>query len=263
MSVSRRIDRWFGRMSPGVVAMQSGRGPSQDTGHKTASHKYIGEVVYGGLDGIITTFAVVSGVAGANLSSGIVLILGLANLLADGLSMGVGAYFSSKSDHEYYEAERARETQQVRANPKEERHELEEIYVGKGYSTQDAATLVEIQSKHEELFVDAMMIHELDMHPDDREPMVSGLTTFLAFQVAGAVPLMAYFSGRFFWPMPEATEFYWSVALTALALFSLGAAKVLVTTRHWFRSGLEMMLVGGLAAIVAYMVGFLLQGLQG
>lgn len=266
MSVVRRIDRWFGRKATGILATQPARGPGgsiQDTGHKTGSHKYIGEVVYGGLDGIITTFAVVSGVTGASLSSGIVLILGLANLLADGISMGVGAYFSAKSDHEYYEAERAREMQQVRANPVEERQELEEIYVRKGYSAEDAAILVGIQSKNEEMFVDAMMVHELDMHPDDRDPVVSGVTTFLAFLVAGAVPLLAYFSGRFFWPMTEASEFYWSVALTALALFGLGAAKVLVTTRHWLRSGLEMMLVGGLAAIVAYMVGFLLQGLQG
>ena len=260
MSISKRLETWFG-MRP-MVEQGAGAGHMPHD-HKTEHHKYIGEVVYGGLDGIITTFAVVSGVAGASLSSGVVLILGLANLLADGISMGVGAFFSAKSDQEYYEAERARETEQVRAHPVEERRELEEIYIEKGYSPEDAAVLVEIQGKNEDLFVDAMMVHELDMHPDDRNPVVSGVTTFIAFLIAGAVPLLAYFCGRFVWPMTEAAEFYWSVVLTALALFALGAAKVLVTARGWFRSGLEMMLVGGLAAIVAYVVGYALRGLQG
>lgn len=268
MSVSQRIEQWFDRVptrSVGKKPSSDSTGPVPNRGnvHKTEHHKYIGEVVYGGLDGIITTFAVVSGVAGASLSSGVVLILGLANLLADGISMGVGAFFSAKSDREYYEVERARETKQVREHPKEERQELVDIYISKGYSSEDATVLVEIQSKNEELFVDAMMIHELDMHPDDRNAVISGMTTFLSFQVAGAVPLLAYFCGRFFWPMTETVEFYSSVVLTALALFGLGATKVWVTARSWFRSGLEMMLVGGLAAFVAYVVGYTLQGLQG
>ena len=81
--------------------------------HGGASHAYLGDMVYGGLDGIVTTFAVVSGVAGAQLGSGIVLILGLANLFADGFSMAVGAYLSSKSEQEYYDREYTREAWEV------------------------------------------------------------------------------------------------------------------------------------------------------
>ena len=268
MSMSQQMGKWLDKASTKSVGRKSssdvtGSAPIQGNGHKTEHHKYIGEVVYGGLDGIITTFAVVSGVAGASLSSGVVLILGLANLLADGISMGVGAFFSAKSDREYYEVERTRETKQVQENPKGEQQELVDIYISKGYSEEDARILVDIQSKNEKLFVDAMMIHELDMHPNDRNAVISGMTTFLSFQVAGAVPLLAYFCGRFFWPMTETVEFYSSVALTALALFGLGAAKVWVTARSWIRSGLEMMTVGGLAALVAYFVGYALRGLQG
>jgi hypothetical protein len=137
--------------------------------HGGASHQYIGDMVYGGLDGIVTTFAVVSGVAGAELGSGIVLILGLANLFADGLSMATGAYLSSKSEREYYEREREREGWEVEHFPEGERAELLEIY----------------------------------------------------------------------------------------------RAKVFVTERNWFRSGLEMLVVSGLAAGVAYLIGYLLQGLGG
>ncbi len=230
--------------------------------HGGTSHQYIGDLVYGGLDGIVTTFAIVSGVAGAALGAGVILILGLANLLADGLSMATGAYLSSKSEREYYQRERAREAWEVEHTPEGERVELIEIYQAKGYSRQEAERMVEIQTRDRERWVDAMMVHELGLLPDERKPLLSALATFAAFVAAGALPLSVYLLGLAV-PIAPAVAFPVSFVLSALALFALGAAKVLVTEGSWLRSGLEMLVVGGLAAGVAYLVGHLLQGLTG
>jgi VIT1/CCC1 family predicted Fe2+/Mn2+ transporter len=230
--------------------------------HGGATHKYLGEVVYGGLDGIVTTFAVVSGVAGAALGAGVVLILGLANLLADGLSMATGAYLSSKSEREYYDQERRREAWEVEHFPEGERAELVDIHLAAGYSADDARTLARVQSQNKERWIDAMMVQELGLMREDREPLLIGLATLLAFVVAGSVPLLVYLAGLFA-PVDPAVAFPVSLALSGAGLFALGAAKVLVTGRNWLRSGLEMLIVGGLAASVAYVVGFLLQGLGG
>ena len=228
--------------------------------HGGASHQYIGDMVYGGLDGIVTTFAIVSGVAGAGLGSGVILILGLANLLADGLSMAAGAYLSLKSEREYYDRERQREAWEVDHFPEGERAEMLELYRAQGYGEEDAEALVAIQSQRQEQWVDAMMVQELGLLPDDRKPVMSGVATFGAFLVAGSVPLLTYLIGLFV-TIDPVLAFAISIVLSGLALFGLGAAKVLITERSWFRSGLEMLVVGGIAAGVAYMVGYLLQGL--
>lgn len=228
--------------------------------HGGAGHLYIGDLVFGGLDGIITTFAVVSGVAGAKLGAGVVLVLGLANLLADGLSMAAGSYLSSKSEREYYDRERQREEWEIEHFPEGERDELIEIYQAKGYSPDEAEQLVSLQTRDKKLWADAMMVHELGLLPDDRQPLTSAGATLLAFVVAGSLPLLVYILGLFV-PVPTAVSFPVSIVLSGVALFALGAAKVLVTERNWLKSGLEMLVVGGAAAGIAYLIGWLLKGL--
>lgn len=230
--------------------------------HGGAVSQYLGEMVYGGLDGIITTFAVVSGVAGAQLGTPIILILGLANLLADGFSMATGSYLSSKSEHEYYRKEWEREAYEVEHFPDGERAELQEVYVSRGYTVEEAQQLVDMQSREPNRWVKTMMIDELGMMEDESKPLVNGLVTFGSFIVAGAVPLIVYLLGLAFPILPE-VAFTISIALSALALFGLGAAKVLVTKLNPIRSGFEMLIVGGLAAGVAYIVGALLKGIGG
>jgi VIT1/CCC1 family predicted Fe2+/Mn2+ transporter len=267
MSINRRLDKARQAFEKkDLAASGEAHSPQAIAGkmeeHGGTSHQYIGDMVYGGLDGIVTTFAVVSGVAGAGLGSGIILILGLANLLADGLSMAAGAYLSLKSEREYYDREREREDWEVEHFPEGERAEMLELYRAKGHSPEDAERLVSILSKRKELWVDEMMVQELGLLPDDRKPIMSAVATFGAFLVAGSVPLLTDLVGLFTTIDPD-VAFAVSIALSALALFGLGAAKVLVTERSWFRSGLEMLLVGGAAAGVAYLVGYLLQGLTG
>jgi len=228
--------------------------------HGGAAQQYIGDMVYGGLDGIVTTFAIVSGVAGAKLGSSVILVLGLANLLADGFSMATGAYLSTKSDQEYFDRERERERWEVDHYPEGEKAELLEVYRNRGYDPEDASALVEIHSRNPDRWVEAMMFDELGMIKDDRKPTRSALATFIAFLIAGSVPLLVFLLGLVV-PIPAQTAFWTSLILSGVALFLLGAAKVLVTKRSLFRSGLETLLIGGLAAGVAFAVGALLEGL--
>ena len=229
-----------------------------ETTHGRPSHRYIGSIVYGGLDGIITTFAVVSGVAGAALGASVVLILGLANLLADGLSMAVGAYLAFRSEQEYIERERQRESWQIQHRPEAEQAILSGIYRAEGYAEADAERLTTTVARNPRRWVQTMLVEELGILADDRNPTTIALVTFGSFVLAGVVPLLVYLLGLFV-PIAPATAFGVALVLSAAALFALGAAKVLVTERSWWRSGLQMLLVGGLAAAVAYLVGSVMQ----
>jgi VIT1/CCC1 family predicted Fe2+/Mn2+ transporter len=268
MSISKRLEearRAFRKGDPQASAQA--HDPSRIAHVHREKHggegsQYLGEMVYGGLDGIITTFAVVSGVAGADLGSKVVLILGLANLFADGFSMAVGAYLSAKSEQEYYDREHQREAWEVEHFPEGERAELFHIYRSQGYSEEDARQMVAIKSADPQRWVDAMMLEELGMLKDERNPLRAALATLLSFVMAGSVPMLVYLLGLLV-PVSSQIAFPVSVGLSALALFGLGAAKVLVTERAAWKSGLEMLLVGGLAAGVAYLVGALLKGIGG
>ncbi|MEX2030567.1 MAG: VIT1/CCC1 transporter family protein [Anaerolineales bacterium] len=266
MSITKRIDQARDAYAQGDVSLSAAAHDPRRIAeaarehHGGAGSTYIGDIVYGGLDGIVTTFAVVSGVAGANLGSHIVLILGLANLLADGFSMATGAYLSARSQTEYYDREWQRESWEVDHFPDGEKAELIEVYRTQGYPEADAQKLVEIQSQDKRRWVRTMMMEEVGLIPAERRPVSAGLATFGAFVLAGALPLIIYVVGTFT-PIAPETALPISVALSALALFALGAAKVFVTHRSPIRSGIEMLLVGGLAGVVAYTVGALLRGL--
>lgn len=239
------------------AAAHSSQAPEE---HRHEHGQYIKSAVYGGLDGIITTFAVVAGVAGAALSSGVVLILGFANLIADGLSMAIGDYLSTKSEQEYQNAERRRELWEVEHYPEGEKREMLELYLAKGVPKEDAETVVETLSRHKEAWVDIMMAEELGMVPSSESPMRNALVTFFSFGLFGFVPLLAYVVARLV-PYWSVNTFVAACVLTAATLFTLGASKTRLTARHWLRSGLETLLVGGIAAAAAYFVGVLLQGL--
>ncbi|MDX2139971.1 MAG: VIT1/CCC1 transporter family protein [Chloroflexota bacterium] len=224
--------------------------------------RYLGDFVYGGLDGIITTFAVVSGVAGAQLGAPIILILGIANLLADGFSMGTGAYLSSKSEREFYDREKQRELWEIEQVPDGQRNELRTLYVTKGYTPEEADQLVAIQSQHRERWAETMLVEQAGLLKDETNPFKSAVATFAAFLIAGALPLIIYLVGLVV-PVADNTAFLISMILSGVALFTLGAAKVVVTKLNPVRSGMEMLIIGGFAALVAYVVGALLKNIGG
>lgn len=221
---------------------------------------YLRDIVYGGLDGIITTFAVVAGVSGAQLGAGIIVILGIANLLADGFSMGTGDYLSTKSEREYYAREARTITQRIHQQPDKTRADLLTTYLEKGYTAEDARALVDIQTRHEARWVTTTMFEQHNMLEENTHPLYHALATFIAFVVAGSLPLIVYVVGTVL-VIPSDVAFGVSIVSAGVALFTLGAAKVYVTHLNPLRSGLEMLAVGGLAAAVAYGVGVLLKGI--
>ncbi|MPM39939.1 hypothetical protein SDC9_86575 [bioreactor metagenome] len=230
-------------------------------GISTENHKmegnYIKSLVYGGMDGIITTFAVVAGVVGASLSSGVILILGMANLLADGFSMAIGDYLSTKAEMEFKKGERAREAWEVKNYPEGEKLELKEIYMAKGINEEDSNQLVDIISKHKEAWVDIMMVEELGILEDSESPLKNALVTFFSFAVFGFIPILAYIIGIKI-DFIEQNVFAFDCVLTGITLFVLGAIKAKITGLNWVKSGIETLLVGGVAAGIAYTVGILL-----
>jgi len=230
--------------------------------HHSEQGQYLKSAVYGGLDGTITTFAVVAGVAGANLSAGVVLILGFANLIADGLSMAIGDFLSTKSENEYHKAERQREAWEAENYPEGEKKELVELYSDKGIAKKDAEKMVSIISKYPKAWVDIMMVEELGIVESTESPLKNAFVTFFSFAIFGLIPILAYVLA---YPIAFFRENTFAVAcaLTLLTLFILGASKYKITGKNFFKSGLEMVIVGGIAAFAAYGIGYLLQGFAG
>ena len=218
------------------------------------------------MDGIITTFAVVTGVAGAALSSKVILILGAANLFADGIAMAFGDFLSTKAENEFNATERTREEWEVENFPDAEWEELVDIYLEKGLSREDSEALVDILAKYPDAMVDTMMVEELGILEDDESPLKNAVATFLSFVTFGSLPLMVYLISEFslFGGLDgflEKKALLIACAITGLTLFALGAVKAKVTGRNRLRSGLEMLLIGGIAAAVAYGIGAFLDGL--
>eukprot|EP01137_Pigoraptor_chileana_P004138 Opistho-2@45450 len=225
-----------------------------------ASGKYIKSVVYGGLDGIITTFSVVAAVAGSDMSTGVVIVMGFANLIADGISMGFGDFLSSQAEYEFSIKERTREVWELENNADGERREMVEIYISKGVEKEDAETVIGIMSKYKDFFVDHMLVTELGLMPPDADdsPAKNGLVTFVAFLIFGLVPLIAYIG---FHELRNEVEnfniaFFMSCMLTGITLFLLGAVKSKFSTQKWWISGMWVLFNGALAAASAYLVGW-------
>ena len=198
----------------------------------TESHKNLGDkiksIIYGGLDGIITTFAVVAGVQGADLDTEVILVLGFANLVADGLSMGVGDFLSEKAEIDFARSERDREMWEFESYMEGEIQEMIEIYESKGIKKEDATTILRTMAKYPDFFVDHMMIQELDLNPPDMDasPIKNGVTTLISFLLFGCVPLLAYLIFEGVTLGGKSTKFIISIVLTLVTLAALGALKV-------------------------------------
>lgn len=224
--------------------------------------QFLADGVLGATDGIVTTFAVVAGAAGASLSPGVVLIMGFANLLADGFSMSVGNYLGARSQQEFWSQERSRESWEIDNLPEAERDEVRRLYRRKGFEGEALEHAVATITSDKGRWVDEMMREELGIQEEGIAPLKSGMVTFVAFVVAGFLPLASFVMA--FWdPSLAASAFPFSVAITACALFGVGVARRFMTRRPWWQSGLEILLIGGLAAACAFFVGHLLRGLIG
>ena len=211
--------------------------------------------MYGANDGIVTTFAVVAGAAGALLSPGIVIILGLASLLADGFSMGSSNFLSLRARKDFVKMQRRREEWKVENFPEVEREEIREILRNWGATGDSVEPMVSAITRDKERWVDFMMKEELDLQEDEAaSPSRHGVATFGAFILAGFLPLLPYF----FEGEPR-QQFLIAGILAAITFVVVGAARTLVGESKAVKGGLEMLLIGGIAAAVAYTIGWLVK----
>lgn len=220
---------------------------------------YLREIVYGGNDGIVTTFAVVAGFAGAQkdpASSVVpvisVLLFGLANLFADGLSMSLGSFLSLRADQDVYRNAKNKEQHEILHSPQSELAETVSILQGKGFTKKDAQTLAITYRKNPSYWTEFMMRDELEMsNPEHENALLVAFSTFLAFIGFGIIPLLPYLLMK-----QQEGVFPLSVVSTGAALLLLGLLRSVVTQRKTVRGIVETLIVGGVSAGVAYLVGF-------
>ena len=215
---------------------------------------YLRDWVYGGVDGTVTTFAVVAGVVGADLSTRVILILGLANLLADGYSMAAGNYSATKTEIDEYHVFDAIERRHIALDPKGEREEIRQILIAKGLTGEGLVQAVDAITDDVDRWIETMLAEEYGVTRAWRSPVTAALCTFAAFMACGAVPLLPYV-------LKAPDTFVWSLAMTALAFSMIGSLKSMWTHAPWWRSGLETLAIGTSAAAVAYYVGYALKTL--
>jgi len=216
-------------------------------------HSYLGDGVLGAIDGTVTTFAIVAGATGADLSGGIALVLGLANVAADGFSMGVSNYLKAKSDRSVVERARRVEARHIEEIPEGEREEIREIFRKKGFSGEALDEAVEVITRDRERWIDTMITDELGLPLQTPDPVRAAWTTFLAFLVAGVLPLMPLlFVGRWF----EASS-----AVAAVTFVLIGVVKGRVVGESMVRHAVESLMIGGGAAVLAFLVGHWARGL--
>lgn len=211
---------------------------------------YLRDTVYGAIDGAVTTFAIVAGVAGAGLSPAVIIALGIANVLADGLSMAAGNYSGTKAELDDIRRLRKIEARHIDTEPEGERLELREILRQKGLSGDVLEAATDQIAANRRASIQLMLVDEYGMAPVEPHPFRAALATFAAFLAAGMIPLLPFLLGL-------ADAFRLSAIMTGIVFFAIGAAKSIWSLSAWWRSGAETLIIGGVAAGVAYFVGTL------
>lgn len=237
----------------------------QHTPHAIASrlaaateHSYVRDFVFGAVDGTVTTFAIVAGSAGADFSALVAIILGVANLVADGFSMAAGNYLSTKADQQLIDRARRLEAMHIERIPEGEREEIRQIFAAKGFEGELLEQIVDTITSDRQRWIDTMLTEELGLRLEAPSPVRAGLVTFVAFSTAGSIPLLPFLLA-----LDADATFLLSSVCTLVTFFLIGVAKGYVVHRSLFLSGLETLAIGGGAAGLAYVVGLWLQQFGG
>lgn len=217
-------------------------------------HNYLRDFIYGGIDGSVTTFAVVAGVVGAELAPAVILIMGFANLAADGFSMAASNFLGTEAEREDFEHLAAVELRHIEVVPEGEREEVRQIYRAKGFEGEELERVVALITADRTRWVRTMLTEEYGLPAEVRSPWRAALATLAAFGLCGLVPLVPYVFGA-------REAFGLSTFLTGGVFFAIGSVKSRWSTASWWRSGLSTLTVGGLAASLAYAAGLLLRSL--
>ena len=217
-------------------------------------HNYLRDWIYGGIDGSVTTFAVVTGVVGAQLPARIIVIMGFANLLADGFSMAASNFLGTKAEHDDIKRLAAVERRHIEIAPEGEREEVRQSFSTKGFAGTDLERVVELITSDPERWVRTMLTEEYGLPLEARSPWMAAVATFSAFAACGLVPLVPFLLG-------VNRGFALSIFLTAAVFLVIGSVKSRWSTSSWWSSGLSTLLVGGIASALAYAVGVFLKSL--
>jgi len=229
---------------------------------KKNKYNWLPDFVYGGIDGAVTTFAVVAGAAGAQLSTSVMLILGCANLIADGFSMAIGKYLSDKAELEKIEYITKLEYKSIKDNPKEEKEEIRTILKEFGFRGKDLFKAEKIITSDPEAWVHMMLHHEFHLVGENIDPKKGAIATYLAFLIIGVIPLLAYLLQSLI-PFSQNGLFIATSIGTLFALFLVGTVKARFSEKNWFIAGTETAAIGGFAAAIAYLIGMGLGSLFG
>lgn len=219
------------------------------------------DFIYGSIDGAVTTFAIVAGVVGASLSPGIILILGFANLFADGFSMAAANYQASKARNEFIEMKRKQEEWEIDNLEEQEREEIRDIYRKKGFKDELLEEVVRIITSRRKVWIDTMMKEELGLIEDEKNPMYSSVSTFVGFNIIGIIPLIPFMIFIMMGVEPNSEAFVYATISVSSAFFLVGMIKGKIVKKSMIRSGIYTLIIGGIAAIVAYIVGYGLNSL--
>ena len=206
-----------------------------------------------------------AGAVGAHATPVAVLAMGVSNVLADAMSMGVGEYLSSRSYNNYVLREKEREAWELENHPEGEIDEMVELFEQRGMGHDDAVEVIKRMSKYKEFFVNIMMTEELALPVPDPEDEVNsrkeGVVMFLAFAAFGMLPIVGFVAAPLLAPsLGDAALFSVACLVTAVALFGLGAFKASFGDKAYLRSGAETLALGGICAAVAFLVGRAVSG---
>jgi VIT1/CCC1 family predicted Fe2+/Mn2+ transporter len=233
--------------------------PDPAARHLGRRQEYLKQIVYGGNDGIVTTFAIVAGFAGASaegvveLGTLAVLVFGLANLFADAVSMGLGEFLSARSKRDLYRSEFATMLARVSGHRPAAEASLGAVFRARGFPPEAADTIGAQMARNPAVAAEIMLAFETDLTDPSRErPAMNGFVTFLAFVIFGVVPLVPYLA------LPATDGTFWlSVAATVTSLVGLGLLRWSATGENLARSVGETVTVGGVCALVAFAVGWI------
>lgn len=244
-AAGRTIAAMQGIPEGGRIARSEGR-------HRGEVGGVLRATVFGVNDGLVSNFSLVMGVAGGTSNNSVVLLAGIAGLVAGALSMASGEWISIRSQRELYENELRIEQEELRAFPEEERDELEMIYRAKGVNPEAAHDLVETIMRRKDVALDTLAREELGLDPQTLgSPWVAASSSFVAFATGASLPVIPFLFGSGVAPTIVAA------ALSIVALFAVGAATSIFTGRHAGRAGLRMAVIGAVVAAVTFGIGTL------
>ena len=217
---------------------------------------YFDDFIYGSIDGAVTTFAIVAGVMGASLPSVIILILGFANLFADGFSMAAANYQASRARNEFIEMKRKQEEWEIENLEEQERDEIRDIYKEKGFRGKLLEDVVRIITSRRKVWIDTMMKEELGLIEDGKNPLHSSVSTFVGFNLVGLIPLIPFMIFMIIGIELNSEAFVYSTVSVLAAFFLVGMIKGKIVKKSTLYSGINTLIIGGIAAVVAYLVGY-------